>query len=45
MSFCQTWLNQTEITVQGIPYIQEDNPHKIGEALAAFEGSLINLHS
>ena len=43
--FCQTWLNQTEITVQGIHYIQENNPHKIGEALAAFVRSLRNLYS
>jgi haloalkane dehalogenase len=34
--FCQTWNNQTEITVSGRHFIQEDSPHEIGEALAAF---------
>ncbi|MCZ6764209.1 MAG: haloalkane dehalogenase [Alphaproteobacteria bacterium] len=34
--FCRTWKNQTEITVTGRHYAQEDSPHEIGEALAAF---------
>jgi haloalkane dehalogenase len=34
--FCRTWNDQTEITVKGIHFIQEDSPHEIGEALAAF---------
>src|SRR6201984_996555 len=34
--FCRTWRNQTELTVKGIHFIQEDSPEKIGEALAAF---------
>lgn len=38
--FCRTWPNQTEVTVEGIHYIQEDSPGKIGEALAAFVRSL-----
>lgn len=41
--FCRTWLNQTEITVQGIHFVQEDSPDKIGEALAGFVRSLRNL--
>jgi haloalkane dehalogenase len=38
--FCRTWRNQTEVTVEGIHFIQEDSPGKIGEALAAFVRSL-----
>lgn len=34
--FCRTWANQTEVTVKGLHFIQEDSPHEIGEALAAF---------
>ena len=32
--FCRTWPNQTEVTVPGIHFIQEDSPHEIGQALA-----------
>src|ERR1700746_1651365 len=38
--FCRTWPNQTEGTVKGIHFIQEDSPKQIGEALAAFVRSL-----
>jgi haloalkane dehalogenase len=38
--FCRSWKNQTEITVPGIHFIQEDSPHEIGAALAAWYGSL-----
>jgi len=41
--FCRTWRNQTEVTVEGIHFVQEDSPDKIGEALAAFVRSLRNL--
>src|SRR6266542_69150 len=41
--FCRTWRNQTELTVEGIHFIQEDSPDKIGEALAAFVRSLRSL--
>lgn len=34
--FCRTWPNQTEVTVAGIHFIQEDSPHEIGTALAAW---------
>ena len=34
--FCRTWPNQTEITVPAKHYVQEDCPHEIGAALAAF---------
>lgn len=32
--FCRTWPNQTEITLEGKHYIQEDRPHALGEAVA-----------
>ncbi len=34
--FARTWDNQTEVTVPGIHFIQEDSPHEIGEAIAAW---------
>ena len=34
--FCRTWPNQTEVTVPGIHFIQEDSPDLIGEALNAW---------
>lgn len=34
--FCRTWKNQTEITVEGRHYAQEDSPREIGEAFAEF---------
>jgi len=33
---CRTWPNQTEVTVPGIHFIQEDSPDEIGVALAGF---------
>ena len=33
---CRTWANQTEITVPGKHYIQEDSPDQIGEGIADF---------
>lgn len=39
-TFCRTWLNQTEITVQGIHYVQEDSPREIGLALRRFVSDL-----
>lgn len=38
--FCRTWPNQTEVTVRGIHYVQEDSPHEIGAALRAFVARL-----
>jgi haloalkane dehalogenase len=40
--FCRTWRNQTEVTVEGIHFVQEDSPDQIGEALAGFIRSLRN---
>jgi haloalkane dehalogenase len=34
--FCRTWPNQTEVTVPGLHFVQEDSPHEIGAAVAAF---------
>jgi haloalkane dehalogenase len=34
--FCRSWPNQTEVTVKGIHFIQEDSPAEIGAALADF---------
>jgi haloalkane dehalogenase len=31
--FCRTWKNQTEVTVSGSHFIQEDSPHEIGSAI------------
>lgn len=32
--FCRRWPNQTELTVKGIHFIQEDSPDEIGSAVA-----------
>jgi haloalkane dehalogenase len=36
LAFCRTWLNQKEVTVKGIHYIQEDAPGEIGKILKDF---------
>jgi haloalkane dehalogenase len=33
---CRSWPNQTEVTVNGLHFIQEDSPDEIGEAVASF---------
>jgi len=38
--FCRGWPNQTEVTVRGSHFIQEDSPDEIGEALAKWHGAL-----
>ncbi|PCJ69709.1 MAG: haloalkane dehalogenase [Rhodobiaceae bacterium] len=38
--FCRTWKNQQEVTVKGNHFIQEDSPHEIGEAIAAWRKNL-----
>ena len=38
--FCRNWPNQTEVTVAGIHFIQEDSPHEIGHALASWYETL-----
>jgi haloalkane dehalogenase len=34
--FCRGWPNQTEVTVRGLHFIQEDSPDEIGAALASW---------
>ena len=34
--FCRTWKNQTEVTVPGSHFIQEDSAPAIGQAIAAW---------
>jgi len=36
----RSWPNQTEVTVPGIHFIQEDSPHEIGEAIAGWLATL-----
>lgn len=38
--FCRSWPNQTEITVAGSHFIQEDSPTEIGEAIAAWRATI-----
>ena len=38
--FCRTWPNQTEVTVKGLHFVQEDSPQEIGRAIAAWHASL-----
>ena len=33
---CRTWPNQTEVTVKGLHFIQEDSPDEIGRAVTDF---------
>jgi len=33
---CRAWPNQTEVTVKGVHFIQEDSPNEIGRAVAGF---------
>jgi haloalkane dehalogenase len=33
---CRAWRNQTEVTVNGLHFIQEDSPDEIGQAVAGF---------
>lgn len=36
--FCRTWPNQTEVTVPGVHFIQEDSGPEIGRAIATWLG-------
>jgi haloalkane dehalogenase len=38
--FCRGWPSQTEVTVPGNHFLQEDSPGEIGAAVAAFVRSL-----
>ena len=35
-AFCRSWPNQTEVTVQGSHFVQEDSPKEIGAALRSW---------
>ena len=37
--FCRTWPNQSEVTVKGTHFIQEDSPDEIGQAIASWRKS------
>ena len=36
LEFCRTWPNQTEVSVKGLHFLQEDSPDEIGRALKEF---------
>jgi len=38
--YCRAWPNQTEVTVAGLHFAQEDSPHEIGAAVADFARKL-----
>jgi haloalkane dehalogenase len=38
--FCRTWKNQTEVTVSGLHFIQEDSPDEIGQAIRTWRGTI-----
>lgn len=38
--FCRSWPNQTEVTVKGLHFVQEDSPKEIGRAVAAWYAAL-----
>ncbi len=39
--FCRSWPNQTEVTVAGLHFIQEDSPDEIGRAIAGWRSGLV----
>ena len=43
--FARTWPNQTETTVAGLHFIQEDSPHEIGEAIADWLATSVRWES
>ena len=38
--FCRSWPNQTEVTVLGNHFLQEDSPHEIGQAIAKWRKTI-----
>ncbi len=38
--FCRGWPNQTEVTVKGNHFVQEDSPREIGQAVAQWMDTL-----
>ena len=41
--FCRSWDNQTEITVKGLHFIQEDSPKEISEAICSWLNHKVSL--
>ena len=39
--FCRSWPNQTEVTVPGSHFLQEDSPHEIGLSIAGWRDSIL----
>jgi haloalkane dehalogenase len=40
IDFVRGWPTQTEVTISGIHFVQEDSPHEIGRAVADWMGKL-----
>jgi haloalkane dehalogenase len=40
LDFARRLPAQTEVTVSGLHFVQEDSPHEIGRAVAAWMGTL-----
>lgn len=38
--FCRSWPKQTEVTVKGLHFVQEDSPAEIGQAIASWYRSI-----
>ena len=43
--FCRTWPNQTEVTVRGLHFLQEDAPDEIGRAIAGWLPAIRKSHA
>jgi haloalkane dehalogenase len=41
--FCRSWNNQTEITVKGLHFIQEDSPKEISEAICSWLNDKVSI--
>ncbi|MEM8924295.1 MAG: haloalkane dehalogenase [Actinomycetota bacterium] len=41
LDFCRSWPGQTEVSVAGNHFVQEDSPDEIGEAIASWRRGLI----
>jgi len=40
LDFVRTWPNQTEVSVPGVHFLQEDSPDEIGAAVTSFVRTL-----
>ena len=43
--FCRTWPNQTEMTVPGLHFLQEDSPAEIGQTIADWLPAMRESHA